>query len=69
MVNIAVNITSQTSFNDLMMKYSDVYMYIQENSTIYFAFFQFFLKTLVLIVIFWSSFEIVYSQVKSMYLN
>ena len=44
-------------------------MYIQENSTMYFAFFQFLLKTLVLIVIFWSSFEIVYSQVKTMYLN
>ena len=44
-------------------------MYIQENSTMYFAFFQFLFKTLVLIVIFWSSFEIVYSQVKTLYLN
>ena len=39
MAKIAVIITSQTSYNDLIMKHGDVY--IQKNATIYFAFFLF----------------------------
>ena len=41
---IAVIITSQTSYNDLIMKHGDVY--IQKNATIYFAFFLFAFTTL-----------------------
>ena len=37
MAKIAVIITSQTSYNDLIMKHGDVY--IQKNATTYFAFF------------------------------